>query len=72
MSDSEAFERACVATSYLVGRRGDDLLEPLLDPGPAAKSLASRLGHPEQATRARVLAAELAPIVKALEAWRYR
>jgi hypothetical protein len=73
MSDrSEAFERAFVAASYLVGRRGADLLEPLPRPCAATQKLVARLGHAEQAVRAQVLADELAPIVKALEAWKYQ
>lgn len=68
----EAFERAFVAMSYVVGRRGAELTEPLPAPLPAAEQLARRLSHPERAVRAQVLAAELGPLVLALDGWRYR
>jgi hypothetical protein len=68
----DAFDRAFVATSYLVGRRGEELLELLAAPAPAARALAERLSHPDRNVRAQILAAELAPIARALDAWRYR
>ena len=71
-SPSEMFERAFVATSYFIGRRGADLVEALPAPSPVAQKLAARLAHPEQAVRAQLLAAELGPIIKALEAWKFR
>lgn len=70
--DRERFERAFVALSYVLGRRGADLLEPLAAPLPIVAELARRLAHPERAARAQVLAAELAPVVQALDAWSYR
>ncbi len=73
MTDArERLERAFVATSYLVGRRGDELTSALPAPSLQARKLAAKLGHAERNVRAQVLASELAPIVQALDAWRYR
>lgn len=65
---SDEFERAFVATSYLLGRRGSELTEPLPHAGPAARQLQAGLEHPERTARARVLAAQTAVVVRALEA----
>ena len=64
---SEAFQRAFVAMTYWLGRRGNELLDPLPNPDAAAVALAERLSHPERERRARELAVELAPVVRALE-----
>jgi hypothetical protein len=69
MTDTESFERAFVAVAYLLGRR-TELPMGLTNPGPAARHCAERLALPEQVARARRLAAELAPIVVALDARR--
>jgi hypothetical protein len=66
MQDSEAFERAWVATAYLCGRRGEELTVGLNDPMPSALQLARALSHGEREPRARVLAAELGRIITAL------
>ncbi len=71
-TERQRFERAFVAASYLCGRRGPELCEALPAPDPTAQKLAQRLAHPDRATRAQVLAAELGPLVQALEAWRYQ
>lgn len=72
-ADSEArAERAFVAVSYVLGRRGDALLEPLATPTLAARGVVERLGHSDREARARVLAAELARVVSAFEARRLR
>jgi hypothetical protein len=69
--DPEALaEQAFVAVSYVLGQRGEALLEPLAEPTPAARRVAERLGHVDRDTRARVLAAEVARVVRALEARR--
>jgi hypothetical protein len=67
-----AFDRAFVAMSYLLERRGADLLSGLEAPSPAAVELARRLGHPEREARARVLAPELGRLAAALEVRRFR
>lgn len=66
----EAFERAFVAVSYLLDRRGPDLLQPLGDATPAARDAARALGHADRQVRATVLARELAAVSRALDAWR--
>jgi len=68
--EKSSFERAFVATSYLLDRRGDDLLSGLPDPGREARELAKALGATERLARATVLAPELARLVQALEARR--
>ena len=71
-AEGDAYERAFVAMAYLQGRRGDALLAELPAPGAAARRLAQRLGAPEKAVRAQVLAAEVARIVQALDRRRIR
>lgn len=66
--DSPAFQRAFAAVSYLVGRRGDELLDALGDPREAALGVARSLAHSEREKRAAALARELALISAALEA----
>ena len=68
--EKSAFERAFVAASYLLDRRGDDLLSGLPDPGREARGLARALGAAERSARATALAPELARLVQALEARR--
>lgn len=68
MSDRDGFERAFVATAYLLGRR-EGLLQGLGSTvGAAAQAVAERLVSAAQADRARTLASELMPIVAALDA----
>jgi len=64
------FESAFVATSYVLGRRGAELLASLVDPIEATRELAERLGAPEREARARALARPLGAITAALEALR--
>lgn len=68
--DRDAFERAFVAMSYALARRGDELLAPLAEPGEECRQLARALGHPERQARAVVLAREIARIVQSLETGR--
>lgn len=63
-----AFERAFVATTYLLGRRGD-LTRGLEAPGEAAERLEARLGAPERTERARHLSEELAKVAATLASW---
>jgi hypothetical protein len=72
MQEREAFDRAFVALSYLLDRRGDELLQPLNAAQPAAAEVARRLAVPERAERAQTLAAELSRVVAALESRRLR
>ena len=66
----DSFERAFVAVTYALDRRGDDLVAPLFEPGPTCRRLAGALGHPERNARAVVLAREIARIVQSLDARR--
>ena len=61
-----AFERAFVAVSYVLGRRGEELTSPLEQPSRTATELVRRLSAPERLSRAQVLAAELGRVVAAL------
>ena len=54
--------------SYLVGRRGNELLQPLGTPHNDARAFARRLAHPERERRAEVLARELGRLTASLEA----
>ncbi|MGC4091848.1 MAG: hypothetical protein QM756_28990 [Polyangiaceae bacterium] len=65
-----AFERAFVAVSYFVNRRGAELLEPLTEPSAAAQELAGRLSHDVREQRAQALAGELTRIIASLDAGR--
>jgi hypothetical protein len=67
MSDRDAFERAFVAVTYLLGRR-DGLLRGLgATAGGSARAFAEQLANAAQADRARALASELMPVVAALD-----
>jgi hypothetical protein len=66
-TEAEDFERAFVATSYALARRGEELTAPLSAPGTVARQLAAALGHADRQVRAVVLAREMARLVKALE-----
>lgn len=68
--DTAAFERAFVATSYLLERRAEALLTALPDAGNEARALAKALSAPDRSARAAALAPELARLVQALEARR--
>lgn len=70
MRDTEDFERAFVATSYLLDRRGDDLTRGLGGGAEPTRRLVAGLGHPERSARAVVLAREIARITQALDARR--
>jgi hypothetical protein len=65
-NESERFAAAYVATSYLLERRGEQLMEGLA-PSPRTVALVSELSREDKAARAQVLAGELARIVRALE-----
>ncbi|HEX7668802.1 MAG TPA: hypothetical protein VF395_04430 [Polyangiaceae bacterium] len=69
MTETEAFERAFVATAYLLGCRAE-LARGLGPPTKAAARLAENLASGDRPERARRLAAELRPIVEALDARR--
>jgi hypothetical protein len=66
--ESREFQCAFAAMSYLVGRRGDELLEPFPAPERDARALQRRLAHPERERRAEALAGALGPVASALEA----
>ena len=66
-SDQAAFESAFVAVTYLLGRR-TDLTAGLEAAGEAAHRLTALLSAKERSERARLLSAELSPIVLALSA----
>jgi hypothetical protein len=72
MQEREAFDRAFVALSYWLDRRGDELLGPLSLPHAGAVGLARRLTAPERTVRAQTLAVELNRVVLALESRRLR
>jgi hypothetical protein len=63
---TEAFERAFVAVSYLLGRRAAELGLGLMSPGTAANRAASQLSEPDRERRAQRLAVELLPVAQAL------
>lgn len=65
--EESTFQRAFVAVSYLAGRRGQELLEPLKLTNRDTQKLVQLLGHPERERRAEVLAAELSPLAHSLE-----
>ena len=65
--DQSGFERAFVATSYLLGRRGRQLSAPLFRPRAETQMLASALGRPNRPQRAELLAAELAHVARELQ-----
>jgi hypothetical protein len=66
--EGAAFQRAFVAIEYFLGRRGEQLLEPLPRPVQPAKDLVQRLGLDDRSLRAQALAKELERIVACLEA----
>lgn len=68
----EAAHAAYVATGYLLGRRGRELLFGVVEPRAQAAHLAARLGHPDRTTRAHALAPELARLTRVLDVWRLR
>ena len=65
-----AAERAYVAVRYVLGARQSQLLDGLCEPGLGALGLAQALGHRDRSERARVLALDLTPIIKALDSIR--
>ena len=66
----EKFERAFVAISYVLGRRGHELGQPLGAISLAIRELIGGLSVAKQQTRAAVLAAEVGRIAQALESRR--
>ncbi len=68
--ERSSIERAFVAVRYALGQRQPKLLERLCDPGPAALRLAHALGHNDRHRRALTLAADLRPVVEALNKMR--
>ena len=70
VTSSAAFQRAFVAISYFVNRRGPALLEPLDAPCAGARDLAQRLGHEAREERAQALAGELSRVVAQLDSAR--
>lgn len=71
MTETESFERAFIATAYLLGRR-TELASGLARPSGAAAVLAESLAGGDRPERARRLAVELRPLVEALDARRLR
>ena len=69
MTAQDDFERAFVATAFVLGRRGR-VAEGLAGAGRAAEACERRLDRSTQAERARALATELKPVLIALEARR--
>ncbi len=71
-----SFVRAFVATSYLLGRRRGGLSENVAFADPAAQQvlleLTEQLSHGVQDQRARALAAEVARLMRSLDAQRIR
>ncbi len=65
--DRSAFERALVATTYVLGRRGAELDQPIVDARPETRRLVLALLHPDRGERSRVLAGELARLIQALD-----
>ncbi len=66
-SQRDDFELGAITALFLLDRRGDELLEPLSDPGAKARRLAAALSHEERAERAKTLATSAARLVRALE-----
>jgi hypothetical protein len=71
MTDTESFERAFVAVTYLLGRR-DGITDGIADATGAARRSAHLSLLPNQEERAKRLAAELLPIVASFERRRLR
>ncbi|HEX6272106.1 MAG TPA: hypothetical protein VFZ53_03675 [Polyangiaceae bacterium] len=72
MSFVPEFQRAFVAMRYFLGARDEPLAAPLGDAAAVTHALEDKLGHPDRARRAEVLAAEVGLVVRALEARLYR
>jgi hypothetical protein len=70
--DSERFQCAYVALSYVLDRRGAGLLARLNNPCSSSKVMVSNLGHMDRYHRAQALALGLAPIVESLDQRRLR
>ena len=70
--DRASFERALVATSYLLGRRGAELEAGLGLVSAEARRVVTGLAHQERRVRAQVLAAELAVVASALASRSFR
>ncbi len=65
--EQAAIQRAFVAVGYALGQREPKLLARLLEPGNASRHLADSLSHRDRRQRVRTLAADLKPIVEALD-----
>lgn len=68
--NSPAFQRAFVAVSYFLDRRGEALLAPLPNPTSAAVALAQSLAHEAREQRARTLANEITRVIATVESVR--
>jgi hypothetical protein len=64
--ESSRFERAYVATRYLLGARGAELTTGLASANGEIASLCEALSHQDRAQRAERLARELEPLGRAL------
>jgi hypothetical protein len=71
MTDTESFERAFVAVSYVLGRR-EGIVDGIAEPSAAAHRSARLSLLPNQEERAKRLAAELLPVVASFERRRLR
>jgi hypothetical protein len=67
---SAAFQRAFVAMSFFLNRRGTELTLPLESPNAAADALVESLAHESREQRAQVLANEITRIVLSLDSAR--
>jgi hypothetical protein len=67
---SAAFQRAFVAMSFFLNRRGPELTLPLESPTGAAQALVESLAHESREQRAQVLANEITRIVLSLDSAR--
>jgi hypothetical protein len=72
MKDQEAFERAFIAVTYLLGRRSELARGLGGHAGARARELESEFSTNEQAERAKILARELLPVATALDSRRIR
>jgi hypothetical protein len=71
MDDPSPFERAFIATSYLLGRRGTELADAMEEaPSDGSRKLVARLMDASRENRALALAPELARLITALESRR--
>jgi len=62
-----AIQCAFLAVGYALGQRQPKLLGSLFEPGSASRRLADALNHGDRRQRVRTLAADLKPVVEALD-----